>query len=150
MEKNSQGLEQRPKVGIGVLIFNDKNEVLLGLRQNAHGAGEWHAPGGHVEFGETIFETAKREAKEEADLDIDQCELISVADEMRYIKTHGKHYVNLGILAKYIGGKPRAMEPEKCREWQWFLLDNLPEPLYEGTQLTIKNYKDKKIYQPNT
>ena len=48
-----------PKVGIGVMILNDQNQVLLGLRQGSHGAGEWSFPGGHLEFGETVFETAK-------------------------------------------------------------------------------------------
>ena len=46
-----------PKVGIGVMIQNEKGEVLLGLRQGSHGAGEWSFPGGHLEFGEKIFET---------------------------------------------------------------------------------------------
>jgi len=135
-----------PRVGIGVMIQNEKGEVLLGLRQGSHGAGEWSFPGGHLEFGETLFETAKREVKEETDLDVDEFQLISVADEMRYIKTDGKHYVNIGIKAEYQRGEPKVMEPEKCKEWKWFSLDNLPEKMLEGTELTIKNYKADKIY----
>ncbi|MBT4277901.1 hypothetical protein HOD96_04105 [Candidatus Falkowbacteria bacterium] len=44
-----------------------------------------------------------RETKEEAGLDVDEFELISVADELRYIKTDNKHYLNIGIKAKYNG-----------------------------------------------
>ena len=139
----------RPRVGIGVMIQDDKGAVLLGLRQGAHGAGEWSFPGGHLEFGETIFETAKREVKEEVDLDIEELELISVADELRYIKTDNKHYLNIGIKAVYNGGEPKLMEPEKCLEWRWTSLDNLPEKLLEGTELIIRNYKAGKIYQNN-
>ncbi|MFA4941602.1 MAG: NUDIX domain-containing protein, partial [Patescibacteria group bacterium] len=34
-----------PRVGVGVMIQNEKGEVLLGLRQGSHGAGEWSFPG---------------------------------------------------------------------------------------------------------
>ena len=128
------------------MIQNEKGEVLLGLRQGSHGAGEWSFPGGHLEFGEKIFETAKREAKEECGLDVDKFELISVADEMRYIKSDGKHYLNIGIKAVYQGGEPKVLEPAKCKEWRWFSLDNLPNRIFEGTELAINNFKRGKIY----
>jgi len=147
MGKNVDANNRRPYVGVGILVLNNKEEVLLGLRIASHGIGEWAFPGGHLEFGETVFQTAKREVKEETNLDIDDFELVSVCDEMRYIETHGKHYLNLGVLGKYRGGDPVTMEPDKCREWRWFSLDNLPENLFEPTALTLRNFKDKKIYQ---
>ena len=129
------------------MIQNEKGEVLLGLRQGSHGAGEWSFPGGHLEFGEKMFACARRETKEETDLDVREFELISVADEMRYIISDDKHYVNIGIKAKYQGGDPHIMEPDKCLEWRWFSLDNLPEKILEGTELVIRNFKAGKIYQ---
>lgn len=135
-----------PKVGIGVMIQNRKGEVLLGLRKGSHGSGEWSFPGGHLEMGETVFETAKREVKEETNLDINKFELISVADEMRYLESDGKHYLNIGVKALYEGGEPVNMEPEKCEEWKWFSLDNLPANLFEGTELVINNFKNNTIY----
>lgn len=135
-----------PRVGIGVMIQNKKREVLLGLRKGSHGEGEWAFPGGHLEFGETIFKTAEREVKEETGLDVYKFILISVADEMRYIKTDGKHYLNIGVKAEYNGGDPKVMEAEKCLEWRWFSLENLPERILEGTEITIKNFKAGKIY----
>ena len=56
----------RPKVGIGVLVFNDLNQLLLGRRTSAHGEGEFGPPGGHLEFGESFEDCAIREVKEEA------------------------------------------------------------------------------------
>lgn len=150
MEMNADGAEARPRIGIGVMVQNDDGQVLLGLRKSSHGAGEWSFPGGHLEFGETMQEAAKREVMEETGLLVDDISLISVADEMRYIKTDGKHYVNVGFLAKYQGGTPMVMEPEKSGEWCWFDLKNLPENLFEGTMLTIKNFKAGTIYQPIT
>lgn len=135
-----------PRVGIGIMIQNLNGEILLGLRKGSHGAGEWSFPGGHLEFGETIFETAKREVKEETGLDVDEFELISVADEMRYIKTDGKHYLNIGVKAIYKGGESKNMEPEKCEDWDWFSLEQLPGRLFEGTELVLRNFKNGKIY----
>lgn len=148
MEKNANGTERRPRVGIGVLIKNENDEVLLGLRISSHGTGEWSFPGGHLEFGETIFETAKREVKEETGLDIDKFELVSVCDEMRYIETDNKHYLNLTVLGHYQGGEPMNLEPHKCQEWKWFSIEALPEKIFEPTEVTLKNYKDKVIYRP--
>lgn len=136
-----------PRVGIGVMIKNHNNEILLGLRKGSHGSGEWSFPGGHVEFGEKIFETAKREVKEETGLEIEKFELISVADEMRYIKSDGNHYLGLGVAGLYKGGDPKIMEPDKCIEWRWFSLSELPLNLFEGTQLVLSNFKKGVVYQ---
>ncbi|MDB5238547.1 MAG: 8-oxo-dGTP diphosphatase [Candidatus Kaiserbacteria bacterium] len=148
MQKNADAALPEPRVGIGVIIKNDRNEVLLGLRMSSHGAGEWAFPGGHLEFGETVFETAKREVKEETDLDIDQFELVSVCDEMRYIKSDNKHYLNLSILGHYTGGEPKNMEPHKCKEWKWFPLDQIPSNMFEPSGIALNNLRDKVIYRP--
>lgn len=140
--------EKHPRVGIGVMIMNETGEVLLGLRKASHGKGEWSFPGGHLEFGETIFETASREVLEETGLSITDFALISVCDEMRYLQSDGKHYVNIGLKGAYTGGEPRAMEPHKCSEWKWFLLDQLPEKLFESTELMIRNFRNGTLYQP--
>ncbi|MFZ1075055.1 MAG: NUDIX domain-containing protein [Minisyncoccia bacterium] len=148
MEKNANGEEPRPRVGVGVMIQNEKGEVLLGLRAGAHGAGEWAFPGGHVEFGETVFQTAVREVKEETDLNVGECKLISVCDEMRYIKTDNKHYLNMGVLGIIASGEPKVMEPQKCKEWKWFPLDSLPKNLFESTERTLRNFNNGEIYRP--
>ncbi len=138
-----------PRVGVGVMIKNDRGEILLGLRKGSHGSGEWSFPGGHLDFGETLFETAKREVMEEACLVTNEFSLISVADEMRYIESDGKHYLNIGIEARYEGGEPKLMEEDKCEEWKWFSLDSLPKKMFEGTEVVLRNYRNKKIYQAN-
>ncbi len=64
------------KVGIGVMIL-DGNKVLLGHRsankKDTGGIYEvdcWTLPGGKQEYDENIFEGAKREIKEETNLDV--------------------------------------------------------------------------------
>lgn len=140
--------KQYPRVGIGVMIQNERGEVLMGLRKGSHGAGEWSFPGGHLEMGETILETAQRETREETGLEINKLELISVADELRYLASDGKHYLNIGVKGEYAGGEPVVMEPDKCERWAWFSLDALPDNLFEGTELVINNFIDGLIYHP--
>jgi len=143
------GDQRRPKVGVGVMLQNKEKQVLLGLRKSAHGTGEWSFPGGHLEFGESIFAAAQRETKEETGLDIEQFTLISVSDEKRYIASEGKHYVVIGLLGVYHGGQAVVMEKNKFAEWKWFDLDKLPSPLFEGTEQVIDNYLNHRLYQPN-
>lgn len=139
--------KKRPLVGIGVIIKNKKGQVLLGLRKGSHGAGEWCCPGGHLEFGETFFQAAKRETKEEFGLKVSKCKVISLGEELRYIKSDGKHYIGIGIIAEYKNGTPKIMEKDKYEKWQWFSLKKLPRKLFQGTKLMINNYKTKKFYQ---
>lgn len=146
METYTVGITSNPRVGVGVLILNERGEVLLGLRKGLYSPGTWGFPGGHLEFGETIFETARRETKEETGLDVEPTELLCVADEL-YAVPEGRHYLCVGIKAAYHGGEPALTEPDRFAEWGWFPLDALPVPLLEGTALILRNYLDGKVYQ---
>jgi len=79
---------------------------------------------------------------------VGECEIVSVADEMRYISTDGKHYLNIGVKAIYAGGDPILLEPDKCKEWRWFDLKKLPDALFEATNWTLTNYLAKRLYKP--
>jgi len=116
-------------VGVGVMVRNDKGEMLLGLRtENCRNEpGKWTAPGGCVEFGETLFDCAKREAKEEAGIEVEPARLLTVIDHI--IPNEKQHWVNPIIEARLVKGLPKATEPRKLKEWRWFSLENLPENL---------------------
>lgn len=133
----------KPKVGIGVMIFKD-GKVLLGKRKNAHGEGEYASPGGHLEYMESFEECAKREAMEESGLEIVNVRFQYLANVRKYAP---KHYVHIGLLADWKTGEPKVLEPDKCVGWEWYDLEDLPEPLFEMTKMAIENYKTGKIYQ---
>ena len=43
-----------PRVGVGTLIDNSLNQILLGMRIAGHGKNSFGPPGGHLEFGESF------------------------------------------------------------------------------------------------
>jgi 8-oxo-dGTP diphosphatase len=101
--------DQRPKVGITVIIFKE-GKILLGNRKNAHGNGEYGGTGGHLEYMESFEECARRETKEEAGIEIENIKFLGLVN----LKTYApKHYVDIGFTADWKSGEPRVMEPDK-------------------------------------
>ena len=133
---------QRPKVGIGVMIMKD-GKVLLGKRRSSHGAGEFAWPGGHLEFGESFEGCAKRETMEEAGIKITNVRFLRLMNLKRYAN---KHYVDLGLIADWESGEPKAKEPEKCEGWAWYDMNNLPQPLFATIPTFIEAHKTGKNY----
>ncbi|MBI2030793.1 NUDIX domain-containing protein [Candidatus Kaiserbacteria bacterium] len=144
----SKDQKKATKLGVGVLIQNDLGQVLLGLRIGSHAAGDWGAPGGSMEFGDSISETAAKETLQETGLHVTPLRMICVCEEMGYIESDGKHFVDIGVLARYNGGEPCIMEPDKCREWRWFDLDQLPPNLMESTDYMIRNFQEGVFHRP--
>lgn len=128
-------MDNRPKVGVGVLLFKD-GKVLLGQRLSKHGEGTWCPPGGHLEFGESFEECARREAAEEAGLKIGKPVVLTCTNDIHIDEK--KHYVTIIMRAEWTGGDPQVLEPDKLIKWQWFNWDKLPSPLFLPIQNLIK------------
>src|SRR5687768_15686447 len=129
--------ENRPKVGIGVMVLKD-GKVLLQLRKSSHGAGEYAFAGGHMEHMESFEETAKREVREETGVEIKNVRFLCLMNIKRYAP---KHYVHIGLGADWEKGEPKVLEPDKSESWDWYDLNNLPMPLFESVAATIEAYK---------
>ena len=134
------------KIGIGVMLLDD-DKVLLGHRatnkKDTGGIYEtdcWTLPGGKQEYDETFFEGAKREVKEETNLDIDKLELFGAADDIQ----PDRHYITMHVIAREFSGKLKVMEPGSEDEWRWFPLDKLPDNLYSPSEKFIKAYLESK------
>ena len=135
--------EQRPKVGVGVMIIKD-GKVLMTKRKGSHGAGEYSFPGGHLEYMESFEDCAIRETREECGLEIKNIKFLYTTNVKKYAP---KHYVHIGFVADWASGEPKTLEPEKAGEWNWFDLNDLPkEPIFEFCKLAFEAYKTGKKY----
>ena len=115
-----------PRVGVAVIVRKD-GKVLLGKRKGSHGAGHWAAPGGHLEFGETIEQCASRELLEETGIKALSIQRGPYTSDMI---DRAKHYVTLSVVVDRFEGIPQVMEPNKCEGWDWFSPTELPSPLF--------------------
>ena len=114
----------------GCIIINDKEEVLL----VHHNKGHWDFPKGHVESGETEVETAKREVKEETNIDVE------VNEEYRYsTKYSPKEDVIKEViyfLARNISDNRQA-QLEEVSEVKWFSMDDAIDKITYDTSRDI-------------
>lgn len=90
----------------------------------------WAPPGGHLEFGETVEECAKRELLEETGLIATSTRLGPWVENM--MDSGKKHYITLLVFVDAFEGTPALLEPDKCAGWEWFTWDALPEPLFDS------------------
>ena len=128
------------KVGANVFVV-ENNKLLLGKRLNARGAGDWGLPGGHLEGFESVFDAAKRELREETGLSSTQFSLINTVNTSD--KSRDEHYLQIGLLATNYDGEVTLCEPEKCEEWRWFDLEELPDNIFSSHVELIKQFVSK-------
>ena len=117
-------MSARPSVGLGVLIINKNNEVLLGKRKGAHGEFTYAPPGGHLEFGESFENGTIREALEETGLKVENPQFIAVTND--FFEKDNKHYISIFMRVTYPKNQRVInLEPHKVEQWEWFSLDAL-------------------------
>jgi 8-oxo-dGTP diphosphatase len=97
----------------------DNPRFLMGKRKNAHGAGTYALPGGHLEFGETPEECAARESMEETGLKVSHVRFLTATND--YMPAENKHYITLFMVCvrDSDSDEPQVLEPDKCEGWEW-------------------------------
>lgn len=111
-------MTNRPLLGaLAVLVHND--HVLLAQRRNPPDAGLWGYPGGHVEWGETVLETATRELLEETGVVANPISYLTnidllLSDENGNVKTH---YLLVAVRCDYVSGAPVANDDVADARW---------------------------------
>lgn len=130
------------RVGVGVFVFKN-GKFLIQKRQGSHGEGAWSCPGGHLEYGESFEETARREVKEETNLNIKNVRFGAITNDQ--FVDENKHYVTIWMLSDWESGKVKNMEPQKCTAQTWNTFDDLPEPLFLPWTQLFKSEFIKKI-----
>lgn len=139
----AQSPEDRPKFPVGVNVFVVRDgKLLLGERANTAGDGQWGLPGGHVEDGEFMEDTAKRELFEEANLHATQFRFCGLVNQPR----RKYHYIQVGMQALDAKGEVTLKEPELCRRWDFFDLHDLPKELFFGHETLIELFNKGELF----
>ena len=137
----------RPIVGVGVIIKNDKGFILVGKRQGSH-APYFSIPGGHLELGESFEEAAIKEIFEETGLTIHQPKVIGVTNNLKTYQTDQVHSVSVILFTDQFEGIPEVKEPKKCAGWDWVNPLELPLPHFEASQKAVTGYLEHSFYVP--
>jgi 8-oxo-dGTP diphosphatase len=149
----------KPKVGVGIIVIKkqgQKQYIMLHQRKGELGANYWGSGGGHLELGESLQAGALRELEEEAgsDLKVTNASFLGVYN---FTEMEPKHYVDISFLAEYVSGEPTNNAPKETTDWQWFDLEDLPQPLFPPVAVYLKaltsgeRFFDShvKVYEPD-
>jgi len=125
---------QLRKVTLSFIIKG--NEILLAMKKRGFGAGLWNGYGGKLKDGESIYDAAKREVKEEIDIDVKSMKKVGVLDfYFEGDKPDWNQQVHVFLIQEYNG------EPKESEEMlpKWFKINEIP---YD------KMWEDDKFWLP--
>lgn len=125
-----------PAIGISVIVFNPDEEVLLSRRLKPHGHGTYGGPGGGLDHGETPPNAARREAFEEARIELHGLQFLCFTNFI----IDGCHYVDIAFTATTTD-TPQDVEPDAHEPWQWHPLTALPTPLFTPAHAALESYR---------
>lgn len=128
--------------GVEMLVFNNEGKVLMQLRMDFN---QWGFPGGSMELGESFEDVARRELKEETNLEVDDLKLLEVLsgkDTYREYPNGDKLYdiTAIYVIKKYHGDL--KINDNESRKLEWFRIDNLPENITSYTRNYFKKFSN--------
>ena len=128
-----------PKIGVISVVLKEKH-VLMVQRKNNPDAGLWSYPGGHLNFGEKVFEASKRETFEETGIRILPQRFLTNLDI--FIKKRNKivlHYLLVAVSCDYIGGN--IIPNDDASDAKWYEIDYILKgelPMSENVTKVLK------------
>lgn len=137
----SRRYPDRPVLGVGALIFDDRRRILLIRRGGEPLKGWWSLPGGVLETGETVIQGVCREVLEETGLTVEPVRFLTIFERI-IPDSSGRaeyHYVLMDYICRVVGGTLEAADD--CAAVRWVDESELAdiEPLTEGTLGVIQN-----------
>ncbi|WP_258960853.1 NUDIX domain-containing protein [Paenibacillus aquistagni] len=132
-----------PRLGVGAVITNDHDQILLVLRNRNPEKGMWSIPGGKVDPYEQLEHCVIREIKEEVNLEIAVKGLLCTAETIR--PENEEHWVSVIYETTVVGGEAKNMEEGGAiGDLKWFSLNELPSKLACFTLPAIESIISRK------
>ena len=114
---------------VGVVIINDKNEILLQKRSRFKrvNPSKWGICGGKADLGETTEETGIRETFEEIGVILNK-------DELKFLSmaTEGKIHFTVYYVRKNVDIAECKLQQEEVEEVKYFKVEELQNLDHEG------------------
>ena len=131
-------------VGLGVLIFNENEEILLEKRTDN---GLYCFPGGSIDLGEKLEEAARRETREEVGLELNELTLFLITSgeqgRLEYPNGDVTYYVTFYYSSTPKEGSIPAIGDGESSELVWLSWDEIPEEskLLPGTKKALEAFR---------
>src|SRR3989338_7462435 len=124
--------QRTPVLTVDAIIETEGGIILIKRKNPPSG---WAIPGGFVDYGESLEDAVRREAKEETRLDI---KLIRQFHTYSDPKRDPRHHTVSTIFIATAAGKPKA--GDDAREVGIFNKDNLPEDIAFDHRQILEDY----------
>lgn len=113
--------KDHPWIGVDNIIVDKEGKILLMKRskQEKNFPDKWGLISGTIEWGETVEQALKREAREEVGVEVEVVRYTG-----RYYDKPGRHpsktMICLPHICKIVKGEPKVNQPEEVQEVRWF------------------------------
>lgn len=123
-----------PFSSVDIIVLFENNKILLTKRSIRPYKGYWHLPGSIILKRETMIEAAKRSAREELGIKLDNIEFVGNYE----LFTKTRHYITHAYSARYQSGKIEL--DSSSSEYVIAEIDNLPKPIIPIQKQMIRDF----------
>ena len=138
--RKTLGHDMLMTVGCGVLIENEKGQVLLQKRSDN---GQWCVPGGALELGETYEEAATRELREEVGIEVENLRLFGLYSGDDRVITYPNKDVVYSLAVIFITDSYDGVisdEDSEVLEHRFFDPEDIPDNLFYPDERPIRDW----------
>jgi ADP-ribose pyrophosphatase YjhB (NUDIX family) len=126
------------------IVTNDAGEILLQRRTDN---GLWALPGGTMDLGERIADTAVREVKEETGLMVEVTGIVGIYSDpghvIAYTDGEVRQEFNICFAAKLMGGQLSGSD--ESTEVRWIAPTTVEKlPMHESIRLRIRHFLEHR------